>query len=112
MGMVYPAVIVVLAVSVLVIPFVLPSMLMDCIGWMLRARPDDYEGWCYYGRMLARRGRYAEAVYAYEKALTLKPDYTEAWERLGDSLTVMGKLEAAMEAYNNAGTGGSRNSAA
>jgi len=106
------AVIVVIVATVLVVPFILPSMLVDCVGWMLRGRPDDYEGWCYYGRLLAHRGRYAEAVYAFDKALMLKPDYAEVWEKLGDSLTAMGKLEDAAQAYENARNGEDDSSAA
>jgi predicted TPR repeat methyltransferase len=77
----------------------LPTLLVDVIGHLLAGRPDDVEGWCYYGNLLDKSGHQAEAAEAYRKALILKPDYTECWKKLGNLLERMGDINGASEAY-------------
>lgn len=100
-----PAVLAAIIVAILIIPVIVPPMIVDTVGWLLRSRPDDYVGWCHYGRLLASRGRLLEAAEALHKAVALKPDYAEAWWKLGDILTTMQQTEAASEAYRNAALG-------
>ena len=103
----FPLILAVLIVGVLIIALAVPSMMPDLIGWLLRGKPNDPVGWCYYGRLLAGRGRYVDAVEAFERALTIKSDYPEAWQRLGDVLVVMGQPDAAAEAYRHVELGDS-----
>jgi tetratricopeptide (TPR) repeat protein len=101
----FPLILVVLIVAVIIIALAVPSMMPDLIGWLLRGKPNDPEGWCYYGQLLAGRGRFVDAVEAFERALTLKSDYPEAWQRLGDVLAAMGQPDAAAEAYRHVDLG-------
>jgi tetratricopeptide (TPR) repeat protein len=48
---------------------------------------------------LAARGKVAEAVECYERALTLKQDYADAHHNLGNALKRLGKAEVAAEQY-------------
>jgi len=77
------------------------SIMVDIIGQLVQSRPDDYSGWCYYGILLERRGKYIEAYDAFKKAVTLSPNYSEAWEKMGDVLTKLGDSAGAAEAYQN-----------
>jgi tetratricopeptide (TPR) repeat protein len=99
------AVAVVFIAAVVIVPIIVPPLVVEYVGWALRARPEDYEGWCYYGRLLANRGRVREALDAFREAITLKPDYAEAWQRIGDLLATIGDAEGAAEAYKNVGLG-------
>ncbi|MFQ5832157.1 MAG: tetratricopeptide repeat protein [Candidatus Thorarchaeota archaeon] len=80
-------------------PLIFPSLMLDMIGHILGNRPNDYEGWTYYGGLLIRAGRHEEAVTALVKAVTLRPDYSKAWEKLGYAYTMTGDSERAAEAY-------------
>ncbi|MGA0587508.1 tetratricopeptide repeat-containing sulfotransferase family protein [Dyella sp. KRB-257] len=53
------------------------------------------------GLALAQLGRYAEAVSAMRRALTLKPDLPQAWRVLADQLHAIGDVDGAGEAYLN-----------
>ncbi len=77
----------------------MPTMLVSIIGHLLAARPDDVEGWCYYGSLLDRTGNQTAAVRAYRTALQLNPTYTECWGKLAGLLERMGDFEGAAEAY-------------
>ena len=103
----FTVILVVIIVAVIIVALEVPSFVLNYVGFLLRSRPDDAEGWCYYGRLLAGRGRLLESVEALEKAVTLKPDYVEAWRRLGDVLITMGKPDAAAEAYRHVDLGDS-----
>lgn len=76
-----------------------PNMLVVVLSQFLQARPNDSEGWCYYGQMLIKTGNDALAVDAFRKALAVQPDYSDCWRRLGDLLYRLGDLEGAEEAY-------------
>ncbi|MBN2230374.1 MAG: tetratricopeptide repeat protein [Candidatus Thorarchaeota archaeon] len=60
----------------------IPSLVTHTIGQLLIARPNDFEGWCYYGTLLERRGHYLQAYNAYQKSMAVNPHYEEAWKRL------------------------------
>ena len=76
-----------------------PNMLVVVLSQFLQARPNDSEGWCYYGQMLIKTGNDALAVDAFRKALAVQPDYSDCWRKLGDLLYRLGDLEGAEEAY-------------
>ena len=75
------------------------AIMVDMIGQLIQSRPDDYDGWYYYGTLLEREGYYLEAYVAFKKAVTLSPTYTEAWEKIGDVLTKLGDTNGAAKAY-------------
>ncbi len=60
----------------------IPSLVTHTIGQLLLGRLDDFEGWCYYGRLLERRGHILQAYNAYLKSIEINPSYSEAHERL------------------------------
>ncbi|TFG32882.1 hypothetical protein EU528_02090 [Candidatus Thorarchaeota archaeon] len=78
------------------------AIMVDIIGHLVQSRPDDYNGWCYYGTLLEGKGHLLEAYDALKKAVTLSPNYSEAWEKMGDVLTKLGDHEGAAEAYRYA----------
>jgi tetratricopeptide (TPR) repeat protein len=67
----------------------IPSLVMSIVGQLLLSRPDDYEGWCYYGTLLERRGHHVQAYNAYLKSIEINPDYSKAHERLDNLLLNM-----------------------
>lgn len=82
---------------VVVTPFI-PSLILDMVGHILQARPDDIEGWVYYGSLLEKRGYDDAAAAAYRAAIKLLPSHTDAWRRLGNVLTKLGDFAGADEA--------------
>lgn len=80
-----------------VTPFI-PSLILDMVGHILQARPDDIEGWVYYGSLLEKRGYDDAAAAAYRAAIKLLPSHTDAWRRLGNVLTKLGDFAGADEA--------------
>ncbi len=76
---------------------VIPRLVMHTIGQLLLSRPDDFEGWCYYGRLLDRAGHYLEAYNAYRKSIAINPEYFEAQMRLDDLMTRMETYGAATD---------------
>jgi cytochrome c-type biogenesis protein CcmH/NrfG len=80
-------------------PLIFPSLMIDMISHILANRPDDYDGWLFYGGLLARARRYEDAAHALVTAVTLRPDLSKAWEKLGDVYTILGESERASEAY-------------
>ena len=66
-----------------------PPLVMNIVGQLLLSRPDDYEGWCYYGTLLERRGHHLQAYNAYLKSIEINPNYSKAHERLDDLLLKM-----------------------
>jgi tetratricopeptide (TPR) repeat protein len=67
----------------------IPSLVMSIVGQLLLSRPDDYEGWCYYGTLLERRGHHLQAYNAYLKSIEINPNYSEAHGRLDNLLLKM-----------------------
>ena len=87
---------------VVAIPYIFPAFLIDTMGRLLIARPEDHEGWTYYGHRLTRTHDYEKAISAYQQAILHRPDYVKAWRKLGDLYTLLGKDAAADEAYSMA----------
>ena len=58
--------------------------------------------WNLMGASAAQIGQLDEAVFAFQKAISIKPDYDEAYNNMGNTLKEQGKLEEAIEAYAKA----------
>ena len=82
----------------LIMPFI-PSLAMDMMGMLLLERPEDVEGWFFYGRLLEWKGHDIAAAAAYRSTVLLNPFHKEAWRRIGDLCTKFGDFEGADEAY-------------
>lgn len=82
----------------LIIPFI-PSLAMDMMAMMLLERPEDVEGWFFYGKLLQWKGHDIAAAAAYRSTVMLNPLHKEAWRRIGDICTKFGDIDGADEAY-------------
>jgi len=71
--------------------------MLEILGASLK--PDDYHK---RANDLYYKGKYEEALAAYEKAIELKPDYAEAWDNKGVTLGKLGRNEKALEAHEKA----------
>ncbi|MFW9945102.1 MAG: hypothetical protein ACFFB7_08900, partial [Candidatus Sifarchaeia archaeon] len=58
-------------------PVIIPSLMIQMISHILVNRPDDYDGWVYYGGILAKARRYEDAADALVTAVTLRPDLSK-----------------------------------
>jgi cytochrome c-type biogenesis protein CcmH/NrfG len=83
---------------VVLAPFI-PSIHLDMVGHVLQGRPDDIEGWVYYGDLLEKRGYDEAAAAAYRAAILLLPNHREAWFKLARVLTKLGDFAGADEAF-------------
>ncbi len=92
------AIVVAVVFLALIIPFI-PSLAMDMMGMLLLERPEDVEGWFFYGRLLEWKGHDIAAAAAYRSTVYLNPFHKEAWRRIGDLCTKFGDFEGADEAY-------------
>ena len=54
------------------------------------------------GVVLKNQDKFAEAIEAYEKSVSLKPNYTEAYDNMGVALKNIGKLDEAIKAHKKA----------
>lgn len=75
------------------------SILLDVIGNFIQLRPDDSEGWHYYGTLLDSAGYHLEALDALKKAVTIAPNFAAAWKKMGDVFLTLGDSDSASEAY-------------
>jgi tetratricopeptide (TPR) repeat protein len=67
------------------------------IWWdTLAKRPNNAAAHCSFGNALTSRGRSAEAMAEYRRALQINPNYTEALVNLGDALTESGNAVDAL----------------
>ena len=85
-------------VLILVVPFI-PTLAMDMMGMLLVDRPEDVEGWFFYGKLLEWKGYDIAAAAAYRSTVNLNPFHKEAWKRIGNICTKLGDFEGADEAY-------------
>jgi hypothetical protein len=75
-------------VSIILI-MMIPSLVMHTIGQLLLGRVDDFEGWCYYGTLLERRGHTLQAYNAYMKSIEINPSYFKAQKHLDELMLKM-----------------------
>ena len=85
-------------VLILTVPFI-PTLAMDMMGMLLLDRPQDVEGWFFYGKLLEWKGHRIAAAAAYRSTVNLNPLHKEAWKRIASLLTELGDFEGADEAY-------------
>jgi len=69
---------------------------------MLEWAPNDSEGWYYLGRTKYNENRFAEAIEAFQKCLTLDPKNVKAEDNLGLSFAGLGRNDEAAAAYKQA----------
>ena len=55
-----------------------------------------------WNALIKAQGKLDEAIFAYNKALSIKPDYADAYNNMGNALKDQSKLEDAIEAYKKA----------
>src|SRR5204863_2293182 len=70
--------------------------------------PDAANGWVNLGHTLKGQEHHAEAIAAYERALTLRPGDPAALLGLGDALQRTGQIERAIGCYERALAGSPR----
>ncbi|MFW9957364.1 MAG: hypothetical protein ACFFCT_04775 [Candidatus Odinarchaeota archaeon] len=80
---------VIAGIVAVVLVMMIPSLVTHTIGQLLLGRLDDYEGWCYYGKLLERTGHHLQAYNAYLKSIEINPAYSEAHERLDNLILKM-----------------------
>ena len=61
--------------------------------------PGMAETWNYLGYTARKRGKFEDALAAYDRALTLKPGYPQAIEYRGHAYLALDRLSEAKEAY-------------
>ncbi|MHA2042329.1 MAG: hypothetical protein ACW975_10745 [Candidatus Thorarchaeota archaeon] len=91
MGLVTIAIIFLVAAAT---PFIFPSIFADTIGHFLAARPDTY-----YGQLLTRLRDYDTALYAFNRAVAIRPNYSKAWEKMGNLFLLMDEHDSAYQAF-------------
>ena len=64
--------------------------------------PNEAFIWNILGASAAQIDKLDQAVFAFQKVISLKPDYVDAYNNIGNALTNQGKLEEAIEAYKTA----------
>jgi cytochrome c-type biogenesis protein CcmH len=64
------------------------SAMVDKLAERLKAKPDDADGWSMLGRTYSVLGRHADALKAYQKAMTLRKDDATLVADYADSLAV------------------------
>ena len=69
---------------------------------MLEWTPNDSEGWYLLGRAKYNENRFAEAISAFQKSLTLAPADAKTEDNLGLSFAGLGRNEEAADAYKKA----------
>lgn len=65
----------------------------------MKESPSNYNR---IGMTLGQRGRFAEAIEAFERAIEIKPDFAPAFHNLGLAWWRLGKANQAMAAYRRA----------
>ena len=64
--------------------------------------PNEAFIWNILGASAAQLDKLDQAVFAFQKVISLKPDYVDAYNNMGNALTNQGKLEDAIDAYKTA----------
>jgi len=74
-------------------------VILALISRVKRKRHDVYYE---RGNSLSKRGRYEEAIAAYDQAVHIKSDFAEAWYQRGVALAYLERYEEAIAAYKTA----------
>ncbi|KXH76215.1 MAG: hypothetical protein AM326_03260 [Candidatus Thorarchaeota archaeon SMTZ-45] len=81
------------------LPIIFPSLLTGCITFFIALKPEDHDGWLFYGELLIKQSQYLEALDAYQTAAKLRPDISEIWMKIGNLLTNLGRFDEADRAF-------------
>ncbi|KXH71100.1 MAG: hypothetical protein AM326_12035 [Candidatus Thorarchaeota archaeon SMTZ-45] len=81
------------------LPIIFPSILTGCVAFLIALKPEDHEGWLYYGDLLIKQNQYIEALDAYQTAAKLRPDITKIWMKLGNLFNELGQFDEADKAF-------------
>jgi predicted O-linked N-acetylglucosamine transferase (SPINDLY family) len=69
---------------------------------ILTAKPDDFDALHLGAAILSRRGRHAEALHGYDRALAIRPDVAPAWNNRGNCLKELQRYDEALASYDKA----------
>ena len=78
------------------------ALVVEHAQGLTKRYPEAFAVWNLLGVAAAQIGQLDQTIFAYNKALAIKPDYAEAYNNLGNALKEQGKLAEAIEAYNKA----------
>jgi len=78
------------------------ALVVEHAQGLTKRYPEAFAVWNLLGVAAAQIGQLDQTIFAYNKALAIKPDYAEAYSNMGNALKGQGKLEEAIEAYNKA----------
>ncbi|MFQ5833693.1 MAG: hypothetical protein ACE5H4_13380 [Candidatus Thorarchaeota archaeon] len=81
------------------LPTIFPSLLSGCATLLVAFKPEDHDGWLFYGELLIKQNQHLEAVDACKTAAKLRPDISEIWMKLGNLLAELGKFDKADKAF-------------
>jgi tetratricopeptide (TPR) repeat protein len=91
--------------KIVALDYVLLGDYSDADKWltrMLEWNPNDAEGWYYLGRTKYNENRFAEAVEAFQRCLSLDPRNVKAKDNLGLAYAALGHADDAMAAFQAA----------
>ena len=91
--------------KIVALDYVLLGDYSDADKWlsrMLEWNPNDAEGWYYLGRTKYNENRFAEAVEAFQRCLSLDPRNVKAKDNLGLAYAGLGHADDAMAAFQAA----------
>ncbi|MHA1960024.1 MAG: hypothetical protein ACW99U_07325 [Candidatus Thorarchaeota archaeon] len=97
--MLYLALFIFVGAFLVILPFVLPTLILEGFSYALSLRMEDYDGWVYYGQVLTKYGKHFRAYEALAQATRMRPDRPEAWQQMGDLFSRLGQYAAAEKAY-------------
>jgi Flp pilus assembly protein TadD len=91
--------------KIVALDYVILEDYVDADAWltkMLSWTPSDSESWYYLGRTKYNENRFAEAIQAFERSLSLDPQNVKAEDNLGLSYAGLGRNEEAIAAFEQA----------
>lgn len=96
--------VVIIFILVIIVPilFIIPSLHLEAVGYLLMLRPGDYDGWVYYAKALMARNRISRAHSVLEHAILLNPSKPQAWILLGNVYERMNLPDKAAFSYKQA----------
>lgn len=76
--------------------------MMARLEFRLKGNPSDVDGWKMLGWSRLQTGRAAEAVVAYERAVSLEPNVAATWSSLGEARLAAANVAGARTAFGRA----------
>ena len=78
------------------------ALVVEHAQGLTKRYPEAFAVWNLLGVAAAQIGQLDQTIFAYNKALAIKPDHAEAHYNMGNAFKSEGKLEEAIEAYDRA----------